>query len=120
MLLISPHMAARLARESRKRERQRMRAHREALVTALVGVLRDQREAGAPSWFSVEGVSIAVIRAELCLEGLPWPLADWAARDVVGEALARVGAERPPWQEGQPEFTDGGAIRVQRTSCAEC
>jgi hypothetical protein len=120
MLVMSPAMAARIARESLKAQRRKLKAEREALVNALVMLLRDAREAGAPSWFTLEGPAVAVIRAQLCLERWPWPAGDWAARDVVGEALARVGAERPSWQEGQPEWTDGGAIRVERTGCAEC
>ena len=120
MLVMSPAMAARIARESLKAQRRKLKAQREALASALVLVLRDHREAGAPSWFTLEGPAVAVIRAQLCLERWPWSAADWAARDVVGEALARVGAERPSWAEGQPEFTQGGIIRTERTSCAEC
>lgn len=118
--MMTPQMAARLAREANRRERRRLRAEREALVNALVAILREQREAGAPGWFSLEGVAVAVLRSDLCLRGASWPMADWAARDVVGEALARVGARRPSWQEGQPEFTQGGIIRDLRTQCAEC
>lgn len=120
MLLMSPAFAARLARESRKRERQRLRMERAQLVKALALVMRAARDNGtAATLFRFEGQLIALVRSEGCMVGVTWSLADAFARGVVEEALDALGAERPSHEEGQPAFTGIGPF-VERTRCANC
>ena len=91
------------------------------MVRAIVLVVREAREDGrATSMFTYEGMLIALLRSELCLRSMPWAMADAEAREVVAEALNAAGAKRPSWQEGQPEWTDGGVIRDTRVTCANC
>lgn len=60
------------------------------------------------------------IRSGLILQGgWRWRDADAAARDVVRSALRRIGARRPSWQQGQPEFTQF-AVLYERTRCVRC
>jgi len=106
----------------RKAERRRLRIKdRASVVTAIVQVVREAREDGrAVTHWTFEGMLIALLRSEMCLSSVPWAAADSAAREVVAEALGRLGAKRPSWQEGQPEWTDGGVIRDTRITCANC
>lgn len=62
------------------------------------------------------------LRAGLCLRGWRWADADHAAAEIVDAALRRIGAVRPTWQQGQPEWTQDGFSPVDRTFCAfsEC
>lgn len=64
--------------------------------------------------FEREGECRNGIRATLCLQGHGWDAADAAASDLVSEALRRIGAERPSWQEGQWFYT------TPREQCARC
>lgn len=120
--MASPQMQRYLARRARKAERRRLRFKDEAtLIRSIVIVLREAREDGrATTHFTYEGMLTAMLRAELCLRSVPWAVANDAARNVVGEALRALGAKRPSWQEGQPEWTDGGVIRDTRVTCANC
>jgi hypothetical protein len=70
--------------------------------------------------FQFEGAVTAGLRAELCLRGWPWELADTEARRLVKAALALIGARRPTWQQGQPEHTQEGATYIPRDRCARC
>lgn len=83
------------------------RTHRVSLV---MDMLADWRL----SPFEHEGSSRAGIRSALCLEGHGWDRADVTAADVVAEALRRMGARRPSWDQGQPEYTIG------RDACIRC
>lgn len=117
---MTPKMRAYLARRARKAERRRFRLDAD-LLRAVVVVIREAREEdGISTLFGLEGPLVAVLRADLCLRGWAWWRADMAARDLVGEALRTLGAKRPSWQEGQPEWCDGGVIRSQRIRCANC
>src|SRR3546814_17904097 len=46
--------------------------------------------------------------------------ADLLAAAIVEDALRKVGAQRPTWQQGQPEWTQEGVIYIQRTRCIRC
>ncbi|MCK0198980.1 hypothetical protein MWN34_18945 [Ancylobacter sp. 6x-1] len=61
---------------------------------------------GQPTNFAFEGACLTGIRASLCLDGWTWPDAHDAARTVVGVALKQIGAIRPTWNQGQPEYLD--------------
>ncbi|WP_152534423.1 hypothetical protein [Martelella sp. AD-3] len=54
------------------------------------------------------------IRSGLCLEGYSWGRADHEAALLVDEALKRLGAVRPKWEEGQRHYFAG------REYCSWC
>jgi hypothetical protein len=105
----SPVKPARTVRRLKKEKRS-------ALVDKLAAILR-WRE---PTAFAGEGPCRHGVRASLCLQGWPWPAADMVAGDVVTVALNRVGATRPTWQQGQPEYTQDGALPIERERCIRC
>ncbi|MGE0749345.1 MAG: hypothetical protein AB7K64_02045 [Variibacter sp.] len=47
-------------------------------------------------------------------------MADAIAADTVHAALNRLGARRPTWREGQPEWTQDGALPIERETCLHC
>lgn len=96
---------------------------RESAIRQVMDRLRDWRL----SKFEHEGTTRAEIRSALCLKGHGWALADMEAAELVSAALRRLGAERPSWLEGQPEYTDNGrdqdareAMLARTIECARC
>jgi hypothetical protein len=75
-------------------------ARRRALIEKVIGVLRT----GDPTVFELEGACRAGLRSGFCLEGVSWALADIYSENIVAAALRRLGAKRPTWYEGQPDF----------------
>src|SRR3546814_1442074 len=73
-----------------------------------------------PTAFSLEGELRHRLRSSLCRQGADWILADLLAAAIVEDALRKVGAQRPTWQQGQPEWTQEGVIYIQRTRCIRC
>ncbi|MGB3831218.1 MAG: hypothetical protein WA975_05060 [Mesorhizobium sp.] len=92
------------------------RARRQHLIDRAAVILRE----GEPSKFQFEAACRHGFRSSFCLQGWSWTDADQAAADVVAAALLLVGAERPTWQEGQPEWTQDGVLRVERDNCIRC
>ncbi len=90
-------------RAKAKGERQR----HAAIVGEVVRIL----DCGRSSKFEYEASCRHGLRAGLCLEGKAWSAADKFAGDVVSEALRRLGAERPSWWQGQPEYADTDTSR---------
>lgn len=44
-----------------------------------------------------------------------------AAASIVAEAMLRIGAKRPTYQEGQPEYShEGAGAMIERTRCVRC
>lgn len=86
----------------------------ERLLDATIKIMKTR------SWskFEFEGACRSGIRAGLCLEGWRWPHADLQAVEIVETALNRIGAVRPRWDEGQPEYVIEGL--VERTRCVHC
>lgn len=70
--------------------------------------------------FEFEGYCRHEVRGRLCLEGWQWQVADDFAAAVLDTALRRLGAQRPSWREGQPQWTQEGYIFVERTRCVNC
>jgi hypothetical protein len=76
-------------------------ARRQHVINRVMDILRDWRF----SHFEHEGACYAGLRSTLCLEGHRWILADMEGYALVGEALRLMGAKRPTWLQGQPEYT---------------
>lgn len=115
MLARTPRTAAILAKPPAPR-RQLTKARRGTLVDRVADILSD----GDPTPFSFEAAVRHGLRGSLCLQGWRWPDADLAACDIVGAALRLIGAKRPTWQEGQPEWTQPAVFAVERTRCIRC
>jgi hypothetical protein len=73
-----------------------------------------------PSPFAAEGPARAGVRSALCLAGWRWPLADAEAELLTLSALQMVGAKRPSWAEGQPEYVQPGVLPILRDTCRRC
>lgn len=73
-----------------------------------------------PTPFAAEGPCRAGIRSSLCLQGWSWQAADDVAAEIVAAALNVVGAKRPTWYQGQPEWTQPGALPIERQRCIRC
>lgn len=89
-------------------------ARRERITGSAVAILRS----GTFSKFEFEGPVLAGIRHSLCLEGWPFPAAEDAARLIVDRALSILGAVRPTWHQGQPDY--GHEVIMERTRCVHC
>lgn len=77
---------------------------RKALVDRIMDGMRDWRltpfENEAPVW--------QALRSGLCLAGHSWTKADLEALSLVDECLRLMGAKRPDWEQGQPDYALGG------------
>lgn len=107
---------ARIAAAREKAGRKLNRARERMLVDRVCEVLK----AGIQSKFEFEASCRHGLRRALCLESWGWKDADRAAEEVVRKALSRLGAERPTWQQGQPEWTEDGFSPIERTRCVTC
>ncbi|CAA0095055.1 Uncharacterised protein [Starkeya nomas] len=87
---------------SKTKPRKLNRIRFDELVSDIAGILKQ----GEPTRFAFEGACRNGVRSSLCLEGWRWPDADHTAVEVVAAALAQIGAVRPTWWQGQPEFAD--------------
>jgi len=101
-------------------QKQKVRYRARIVRRMAIVMLGDFQEGIAASLFAYEGVFIAEMRSSLCLLGWPWSIADQAARDLVAEALRRINAERPSWNEGQREWTIQAGTLIARTRCVTC
>lgn len=99
------------------RPRALNRERRRHLVSTVAEILKG----GDPTPFAFEASCRHGIRSRLCLDGWKWAEADGTAGEIVAEALRLIGARRPPWAEGQPEWTQNGAgALIERTRCINC
>jgi predicted nucleic acid-binding Zn ribbon protein len=114
MLALAPVTLARVAASNPVK---RLPSHRRAAIRNVIAGLMREVE---PTPFAAEGPCRAGVRSRLCLDGWPWGQADAAAADVVQAALSEVGAKRPTWRQGQPEFTQDGYAPLTRERCARC
>lgn len=91
------------------------------LVGQLSRTIRLAFEAGETgSLFGLEGPLRAGIRADLCRHGWRWQEADDAARELLASAFRAVRANRPGWDEGQPEWAIHAGTLIERTRCVRC
>lgn len=102
-------------REKRKK-RKADQTYRRKLIDQTAAILRR----GEPTDFAFEGFMRHGLRSGLCLRGWSWSDADDMAADIVRSALAQIGAKRPTYQQGQPEWAQDGVILVERERCIRC
>lgn len=125
MLTMHPRFAKQL-RKAARRERDALRGRLgktrfDAILTDIVAVIRLAFAAGATATlFGLEGPLRAALRSDLCLQGWRWRDADTMARFLLEEAFRTVRAERPDWNEGQPEWVISSGDLIERTRCAQC
>ena len=92
------------------------RDRRQHLVRVVATILA----MGEPTKFTFEATCRHVVRSRLCLAGWRWADADDTAAGIVSDALRRLGAQRPSWKEGQPEWTQDGFSPTPRIWCVRC
>lgn len=68
--------------------------------------------------FQFEAACTHGLRSTLCYRGWPFQEAQTEAHKLVQAALDLIGARRPSWEMGQPEYVHPGL--VERTRCARC
>lgn len=100
-----------------RRTARKLPKHRRDAIRDKVAAILKTCE---PTAFAGEGPCRAGIRASLCMAGWRWADADFAAVEIVLSALNLIGARRPTWQQGQPEWTQDGALPIERTNCIRC
>lgn len=103
---------AKAGTKRRKLNKDRRRSIRDKIVIIMRTV--------EPTPFAAEGPCRAGIRSSLCLQGWAWAEADAVAAEIVAAALNIIGAKRPAWKEGQPEWTQDGALPILRERCIRC
>ena len=86
----------------------------------LVGTVATILKTGEPTRFALEAACRHSLRSALCLKGVQWAQADAIAADIVAAALRQIGAVRPTWQQGQPEWAQDGHNPVERERCRQC
>jgi hypothetical protein len=96
--------------------RQLNKDKRRHLVATVLAIL----ESGTPTKFAYEASCRYGLRRTFCVEGWPFHEADATAADIVSTALRRIGAQRPTWQQGQPEWQQFGYAPVEYTRCLHC
>jgi hypothetical protein len=95
----------------------RLARHRRiAIADRLANLARDVE----PTPFAIEAPARAGIRASLCLQGWPWHASDAEATILTLRSLQIVGAKRPTWEQGQPEYTQATVIAMHRETCVHC
>lgn len=76
---------------------------RKHVLNQVIDSLRDWRS----SPFENEGRLRSFLRATMCHSGVTWHRADMEAAALVSEGLYVLGAKRPSWDEGQPDYALG-------------
>ena len=118
----TPFARRKLERAERDARRGRLGPGRYGrLVQEIAGAIRLAFEAGATATlFGLEGPLRHSIRADLCLQGWRWEDADLMAREMLSDAFRAVNAQRPSWDEGQPEWIIHAGTLIERTLCVRC
>lgn len=98
-----------------------VKREQEFMIARLAKVIRDAYQDGQiASVFGLEGPLRHALRADLCRQGYGWRSADILAQDMVDAAQRRLGAQRPSWDEGQPEWAIHAGTLIERTLCIRC
>lgn len=95
----------------------RINKDRRAYILRVITGILAQAE---PTPFALEATCRHAIRSRLCLRGWTWAKSDEMAAGIIRDALKRIGAQRPTWKQGQPEWTTEGFAPIQRTRCVRC
>lgn len=131
MLYITPGTLAYLRDHQRRfeaRERIRLAHHKvekprclsvKVFAAAVEYVGRILRT-GEPTKFQHEGACRAGFRVALINKGWRWSDADREAMRVVGSALLAIGARRPSWMQGQPEYRERDHTDWRYRHCLTC
>lgn len=85
-------------------------AQKDHIVSSVMDTMREWRL----SPFENEAACVIGIRSALCLHGFSWAASDFEATAVVAEGLRLLGAKRPTWEQGQPEYS------VASENCRSC
>lgn len=111
-----------LKAEAKPRPRRLSRDKRRHLVDTVARLMKAAKESGAAATLlNFEGPCRHGLRSRLTLEGWGWQDADAIAADIVASALRQIGAQRPTWAEGQPEWSQQGAgALIDRIRCIHC
>jgi endogenous inhibitor of DNA gyrase (YacG/DUF329 family) len=102
-----------------KKLRAKVRGERQRHAAIVADVARIL-DAGRSSKFEFEAACRTGLRSGFCLEGRTWKFADAYAAAIVKEALRKLGAERPTWWQGQPEWTQDGFAPIDYYYCQRC
>lgn len=115
-------MAADKAGRGKPKLRRLNKDRRQHFVETIACLMKAAKESGAAATpLNFEGPCRHGLRTRLTLEGWRWQDADAVAAEIVATALNRMGAERPTWAEGQPEWAHIGAgALIERTRCVRC
>lgn len=100
----------------KRRKRKGDQVYRRRLIDQTAVIMRR----GEPTDFAFEGFMRHGLRSGLCLRGWSWADADDMAADIVRSALSQIGAKRPTYQQGQPEWVQDGVITFERERCIRC
>ncbi|WP_062225652.1 hypothetical protein [Aureimonas frigidaquae] len=87
-----------------------------AMVETIIPILR----IGQPTMFQFEGTCRYAVRVLLISRGFTWADADANALEVVRIALGKIGAKRPSWLQGQPEYREPDPTSWRHRHCAGC
>jgi predicted nucleic acid-binding Zn ribbon protein len=99
-----------------RHKRRGDQAARHERVRKVADVLKEYRA----SPFQFEGACHHAIRSQLCLNGWDFHDADKEAHKLVQAALDLIGARRPSWEQGQPEWTQQGVRADEPLHCKRC
>lgn len=107
---------------ARYKPRRLAKATKAKLVDQVARIMKAAKDEGsAATLLNFEGPCRHAIRSKLILKCWGWQEADDASANIVASALSQIGAIRPDWDEGQPEWAQSGAGGViERTRCIHC
>lgn len=95
------------------------RRHFVELVSRIAKTAKDDGKAA--TLLNFEGPFRHGLRVRFIGEGWNWSEADDLASSIIATAFTRIGAQRPKWEEGQPEYSQQGAgALIERTRCVRC
>jgi predicted nucleic acid-binding Zn ribbon protein len=100
-------------------EQKQIRAYKRN-GNGIIEMIAVMLKRGEPTLFRYEASARYGIRIALCLRGHSWPVADSTAAYVVRRALNLIGARRPAWYQGQPEYTQYGVTKIEHSHCINC
>lgn len=88
----------------------------------LVETVATFLKTGEASKFEFEAPCRHALRKAFILGGgWGWAEADILANEIVQAALRQIGAQRPSWAEGQPDWAQNGSgAQIARTLCIRC